>query len=301
MIGKAAEFFRRAEDWVLLVVPGVIWGASFLFIAESTPHVGPFGVSFLRILIGFATLALFPKARKSIDPKAWPKIALVGFFWMALPLSLFPFAEQTVSSAVTGMLNGSNPLFVAVVATLFTRKLPARAVLLVLLAGLVGTVLIAMPTMNEGSSSAYGVGLIMLALCSYGVALNIAGPLQQTYGALPVLWRAQMVALILTAPFGAREVLHAQWTLPVIVSMALLGALGTGIAYIVLATAAGRLGATKASTTTFLIPPVSILLGYLLRNERVALISIAGCAICLSCVWLMKRTSRPPKAVPQEA
>ena len=296
-MGKAGELLRRAEDWALLVVPGVIWGASFLFIAESTPHVGPFGVSFLRILIGFATLSLFPKARKSIDRKAWGRIALVGFFWMALPLSLFPFAEESVSSAVTGMLNGASPLFVAVVATLFTRKLPTRGVMLVLLAGLVGAALIAMPTMNEGASSANGVGLIMIALSCYGVALNIAGPLQQTYGALPVLWRAQMFALLLTAPFGAREVWHAQWTATVVLSMVLLGALGTGIAYVVLAVAAGRIGATKASTTTFLIPPVSILLGYLLRNERVALVSIAGCAVCLSCVWLMKRTSRVASGV----
>lgn len=291
MAGKAGEYLRRAEDWALLLVPGLIWGASFLFIAESTPHVGPFGVSFLRILIGFLTLSLFPGARRSIDGKAWGRIALVGFFWMALPLSLFPFAEESVSSAVTGMLNGASPLFVAVVATVFMRRLPARGVLLVLLAGLVGAGLIALPTIHEGKSSAFGVGLILIALCCYGVALNIAGPLQQAHGALPVLWRVQIVALLLTAPFGAREVLQAHWTWPVVVSMVLLGALGTGIAYVVLAVAAGRIGATKASTTTYLIPPVSILLGYLLRNERVTVVSIVGCGVCLSCVWLMKRTS----------
>ncbi len=50
--------------------------------------------------------------------------------WIAFPLSMFPFAEQHVSSALTGMLNGATPLFAAIVAGAFARKAPARAVLI---------------------------------------------------------------------------------------------------------------------------------------------------------------------------
>jgi hypothetical protein len=31
------------NDWLLLAGPGVIWGASFLFIAEGLEAVGPIG------------------------------------------------------------------------------------------------------------------------------------------------------------------------------------------------------------------------------------------------------------------
>ena len=57
---------RRASDTLLLVAPGLIWGASFLFIAEGLAAIGPFGLTLFRVLVGFATLALLPGARRSV-------------------------------------------------------------------------------------------------------------------------------------------------------------------------------------------------------------------------------------------
>ena len=55
--------------WMFVVVPGLIWGASFLFIAEGLQAVAPMGVTFVRIAIGFATLSLVPSARRPILPR----------------------------------------------------------------------------------------------------------------------------------------------------------------------------------------------------------------------------------------
>ena len=90
-------------DAALLVVPGVIWGASFLFIAEGLEAVAPNGVTFTRIAIGFLTLSLFPSARRPVARADWAGTALLGVVWLAFPLSMFPFAEQHVSSALTGI------------------------------------------------------------------------------------------------------------------------------------------------------------------------------------------------------
>src|SRR5947209_1633847 len=100
-----------ATDWLLLLGPGLIWGASFLFIAEALEAVGPNGLTFTRILVGFVTLGLVPGARKAIAREDRGKVALLGLLWLALPLTMFPYAEQRVSSALTGMMNGANPLF----------------------------------------------------------------------------------------------------------------------------------------------------------------------------------------------
>jgi drug/metabolite transporter (DMT)-like permease len=267
-------------DWLLLVVPGVIWGASFLFIAEGLEAVGPNGVTFSRIAIGFLMLSLFPSARTPVARADWAGTAALGVLWLAFPLSMFPFAEQHVSSALTGMLNGATPLFVAAVASLLARRLPARGITIGLVVGFSGAVIMALPALS-GSNSAFGVGLILAALLSYGVALNVARPLQMRNGAVPVMWRALGVALLLTAPLGLPEVLNGQWTLRPALAMLCLGAGGTAVANVLTATAAGRMGATTASATAFLIPVVALVLGVLVRDEHVTRLSLMGAAICL--------------------
>ena len=274
-------------DWALVVVPGVIWGASFLFIAEGLAAVEPNGVTFTRILIGFLTLSLFPSARRPVARTDWAGTAALGVLWFAFPLSMFPFAEQHVSSALTGMLNGATPLFVAAVASLLAHQLPNRGTLVGLLVGFGGAVVMALPALG-GSSSAFGVSLIVAALISYGIALNVARPLQQRNGAIPVIWRSLGVALILTAPLGLPALLEGQWTLRPALAMLGLGAGGTAIATILTATAAGRMGATKASVSAFLIPVVALLLGVLIRHEHVTMVSMIGAAICLTGAFILR-------------
>ncbi len=284
-----------ASEWLLLIVPGLIWGASFLFIAEGLRSTGPNGITFMRIMIGFVALSFVPAARRSIPTAEWRGILILGVVWFALPLSMFPYAEQRVSSAVTGMLNGANPLFTAIVASLIARQLPSRGVITGLAVGLAGVVMVAWPSLGEGSNSIDGVLLSIVGVACYGVAVNLARPIQGRNGALPVIWRAQLVGLILTAPLGAREALAAQWTLVPFLSVLTLGALGTGLAYVMLSVAGARMGATRASATTFFIPAVALLLGVLVRGERVALLSVVGCAVCIVGAWMMRRDSTSTK------
>jgi drug/metabolite transporter (DMT)-like permease len=285
-------------DSALLILPGVIWGASFLFIAEGLAAMGPNGVTFVRIVIGFVTLSLFPAPRRPIARGDGRPTAWLGVLWFAFPLSMFPLAEQHVSSALTGMLNGATPLFVAVVASLLARKLPARAIVIGLLVGFTGTILMGLPGAGSGSGSRTGVLLVLAALMSYGVALNVSRPLQQRNGALPVIWRALGVGLLLTAPLGVMDVIDARWSLRPMLALAALGALGTGIANVLVATAAGRMGATRASATTFLIPVVALLLGVVVRDEVVHVVSVIGVAVCLTGAWLLRQAQSGVSPVP---
>jgi drug/metabolite transporter (DMT)-like permease len=281
-------------DWLLLILPGVIWGASFLFIAEGLEALGPNGVTFIRIFVGFLTLSLIPAARRPIARSDWAATAALGVLWLAFPLSMFPFAEQHVSSALTGMLNGATALFAAAVASILARRMPSRTVLVGLAVGLLGGVLVALPGISEGGASGgqtKGILLIVAALISYGVAVNLARPLQRRNGALPVIWRALGLAVLLTAPFGVPDVLEAHWTPRALAALLTLGAFGTAVAHVMTATAAGRMGATAASATAFLIPVVALVLGVGVRHEHVAGLSILGAAVCLAGAWTIRQAT----------
>ena len=118
-------------------------------------------MTWLRLLFGFAVIAAVPATRTRVERSEWPRLATLAVVWMAVPLSLFPFAEERVSSSVTGMLNGANPVFTAVVAALLVRRLPPGRQIVGLAVGVVGIVLIASPSWSEGSSSAIGVLMIL--------------------------------------------------------------------------------------------------------------------------------------------
>ena len=288
------------DNLALLVVPGAIWGASFLFIAEGLDAMAPFGVTFVRLFIGFLTLSVIPAARRPLAPgDGWPMAGL-SIIWLAFPLTMFPFAEQRVSSALAGMLNGSTAIIAAIVAGVLARQWPERAVLTGLLVGVAGIVLMAIPSI-DGASSAAGIAMVVAAVTSYGVSINLARPLQMRSGALPVVWRTLGVASLVTAPLGLPAVLDAEWTTRSLLSMLALGAFGTAIANVIMTVATGRLGATRASATVFLIPVVALALGVMVRGEHVAPLSVVGAAVCLAGAWLIRPRPASARAAPAPA
>ncbi|MTH90549.1 MAG: EamA family transporter [Actinobacteria bacterium] len=292
MTSSHNDYRMGRSDWLLLLMPGLIWGSSFFFIAEGLDAFQPALITPLRVLFGFLALVALPQSRKHIPRKDLPSIALLGVFWMVIPLSLFPFAEQHVSSSVTGMLNGATPLFVVTVTSLMHKSFPHRNQLLGLLVGFCGVLLIAIPTANNNSSSKFGVALIMCALCCYGIALNLAVPLQKKYGALPVIVRALAVALILTAPFGIAAIPNSSFAWHSLFAMVGLGVGGTGIAYALATTLAGRVGSTRTSVTTYIIPVVALFLGAIVRDEIVAGLSLVGCGVALTGAFLTNRSRK---------
>mgnify|MGYP003289605001 CR=1 FL=1 len=220
-------------DWTLLAAVAALWGASFLFMRVAVPALGPFLfidvgvdhlrpelVAFLRLAFGAATLAAIPAARRAVPGSAWTGIALLGVVWMAVPFTLFPVAQQWIDSSLAGMLNATAPLFTAVIAALLSRNAPGARGRAGLLVGFVGVVVVTWPSLGGAHSTALGAGLVLGATLLYGLAFNLAEPLEQRHGALPVIWRAQIVALVLTAPMGLASVPESSFALTSVAAVA---------------------------------------------------------------------------------
>jgi drug/metabolite transporter (DMT)-like permease len=292
--GPSTHAFAKT-DWALLAGVAAMWGSSFLFIDVGLESLHPAAVTLLRLLFGAATLAIFPKARSPVPSSEWGLIALLGLVWMAIPLLLFPIAQQWIDSSLAGMINGAVPLFAAAVAALILRRLPGGRQMVGLAIGFVGVVAIGWPADQNARATALGIALVLLASVLYGVALNIAAPLQQRHGALPVLFRAQLCALAVVAVPGAVGLSSSSFAAAGVIAVAALGCLGTALAFVAMSTLVGRVGVARGSVTIYFIPIVAILLGVILRDETVALISLAGTALVMAGAYLTSRREVTPQ------
>lgn len=283
--GSRPEAFG-APEWGLVVTTAGIWGSSFVLIATGLEAFAPPVVTFARVALGAATVALIPGARRPVDRHDWPSIVLVGLLWMTIPFLLFPIAQQWVDSSVAGMINGAVPVLSAALAALLLRRLPGPIHAAGILIGFGGVACISLPSVVGAEASPFGVALLLVAVTMYAVAANVAVPLQQRYGALPVVFRALCVAVILTAVpavFGARS---SAWAWDSALAMAPLGVLGSGIAFVAFTTLLGRAGATRGAVAVYLTPVVAIVLGVVVRNESVHPLALVGTALVLVGAWL---------------
>src|SRR5690606_34574713 len=143
-----------------------------------------------------------------------------------------------------------------------------------LLVGLAGVLLITYPAAQGSSNQLGGVLLALLASALYGVAINLAVPALQKYGSLPVLGRMMWISAPLVAPFGIYALGHSGLSVPSLAATMAVGLLGTGLAFILAGKLASRVGSTRSSFTAYLIPVVALILGWLVRDEIIAPLSI---------------------------
>jgi drug/metabolite transporter (DMT)-like permease len=286
-----------AIDWAAFLSIGGIWGSSFLLIAIGLESFEPGVVTWLRILFGATVLWLVPAARATAFERAeLPRLVALSLLWVAIPFTLFPIAEESISSGLTGLLNGAMPIFAVTIGSLMLRRVPRRTQLVGLVVGFAGIAGIALPRVAEGASQATGVALVLLATVCYGVAINIATPLTQRHGSLPVMARMLALASLWTAPFGAVGLAGSGFAWSSLGAVAGLGIMGTGVAFVLMGRLVSRVGSARASFATYLIPVVALVLGVAFRDEEVHLSSIVGVALVIAGAVLASRREAPAAA-----
>jgi len=279
-------------DWGLFASIGAIWGSSFLFIAIGLDAFEPGLITWLRVLFGAATLWLVPASRTPIAREDHGRLVALSFLWVGVPFTLFPLAQQWISSGLAGLLNGSLPIFATTIGALMLHRLPGRAQTLGLVVGFAGVAAIAAPSLAEGSNEALGVALVLTAVGCYGVAINIAAPLTQRYGSLPVMARMLGLATIWTTPFGFVGLSGSSFAWGPLAAIVALGALGTGLAFVLMGRLISRVGSSRASVATYVIPVVALVLGAIFLDETVRTLSIVGIGLVIAGALLASRKER---------
>jgi drug/metabolite transporter (DMT)-like permease len=292
---------RRATT-VRLTLLALIWGSSFLWIKLAIRGLSPVEVTLARLVLGSAVLFAVVAAQRGAVPRSpalWAHIIVAALFANAAPYLLFAVGEQHVASSTAGMLNATTPLWTIVIA-LATRH--QRATSLRQAAGLIvgfgGALLIFQPWKGSGFASA-GAIECLAASASYGISYVYMDRFLARRGISPVTLSAcQLLAASgwLAIALGVTGAPAPRLNVTVVVSIGILGLIGTGVAYVLNYQIITSEGATVASTVTYLLPVVAIVLGILVLGEQITIVVLAGIALILSGVALTRNRSQKASA-----
>ena len=280
-------------DWLLFAAVGTIWGSSFLFIAVGLESFEPGLVTWLRIVFGATALWSLRSARVRLDREDVPRLIALSVSWVVIPFTLFPLAQGSVNSAIAGMLNGAAPIFTVVIATILLRQAPGPGQLLGIPIGFAGVAAIALSAASHGHNQAVGVAMILVATVCYGIAFNIAAPLQQKYGSVPVMAAILAIGAVATAPLGIAALAGSSFAWDSLAAVVVLGLVGTGFAFVLMGRFVGRVGATRASIVGYLIPVVALGLGVVFRDDDVGPFALVGVALVIVGAYLTSRREIP--------
>ena len=282
------------QEWGLSAVIALVWGSSFLWIAIAIDHVDVTVVPFARCLFGALALALVPAARHRVNRADWPRFIFLGFAWMALPFLLYPVAEKTVNTSITGMLNGALPIVTTVVTAIFTRALPSTFRIAAVLVGGAGITLISLSSVGDDKGAdAKGILLLLIALVSYAIAANVAKPVQAKYGSLVTMMWIEIAGTAWSMPAGINGLRSGHVTLAALGALFVLGAIGTGLAFAVFGVLLTRAGPVRGMIGIFFTPIVGAFLGVTFRDDQLHVVTLVGMAIVIVGAVM---TSRPEAA-----
>jgi drug/metabolite transporter (DMT)-like permease len=267
---------QRASAWLAsYLVLGVIWGSSFLFTHVALQAFAPVSVVFWRLFLGGATLAIVIAVRKIALPKnykVWLLMAGGGAFMNALPFVLFAYAQQHVTSILASIINGATPIMTLLaLLTIFRSEKLKLNVIIGLLIGMVGVMVVLAVWQGFGENDPLAVLAMIGAITCYGIGgpfiVRFLTPLK-----IPneVMSLGQVgAASIIVLPFYLMAPLPTgQVTASVVFCLVTLGAVGSGLAYILYYRIIKQVGSAIANSVTYLTPLVATILGFLLLGEN---------------------------------
>jgi drug/metabolite transporter (DMT)-like permease len=284
---------------IRLALLALIWGSSFLWIALALRSFSPVQVAAIRLALGAAVLVAIVYARGlrlPTKPATWAHLTVAALFANAVPYTLFAIGEQHVSSSVAGVLNATTPLWTILFAFVSGHERRVSAPRLVGFAvGLAGALLIFSPWQSGSQIASVGGIACLAASASYGVSYVYMDRYLAHRGISPIVLSAgqltaSAVLLTIVVPFAGLQAVHSSWD--AITALAVLGILGTGIAYILnyrLITDEG----TTASVVTYLLPIVAVVLGAIILSDRITAQTVAGMLIILAGIFISRREKRP--------
>lgn len=279
----------------------LIWGSVFLWIKIAGYGFSPVQMVFIRLLLGALVVITIGYARGMRLPKdrvIWGHLTVAALLGNAIPWTLYAEGERIGASSVAAVVNGSAPVWTMAAAFLLgqDRRITGSKIGGVLL-GLGGTALMASPWNQEAAGSGWSVLCFVLGSVSFGASFAYMGKYLAGRGIHPLMLAggqlsAATVLMLLILPFLGLEPVDLQRT-DSLIGVVVLGVLCTGVAALLNFELIIKDGPTVASTVTYLMTAVAVILGGIVLAEPLEWTVWAGAASVLVATWLLRRKPAP--------
>ena len=285
----------KNTKWYLLFFLGTVWGSSFLLMKLGLRGVNSIQMGSLRILFAAAFLIIIGfKHLPKIPLHKWKYIAITSLFGTFLPVYLFAIALSKIDSSVSSILNSLTPLMTLIIGMLFFKIDTQRRQIFGVLIGFMGSALLVLFGNGENTTENYYYAfLILLASLFYGINANLIKknlsdlkPLTISTGNFTIMVIPALIVLFFSGFFEIADQTTVQNSLIYIV---ILGVVGTGLSNILFFKLIQISSPVFASSVTYIIPVVAILLGYFVMNEMLNIIQGIGALIVLIGVYFSSR------------
>ena len=271
----------------------VLWASAFVAIRHLGSSFGPGSLALGRLLVGTlalgATLAVRGGWRRP-DGSALPRLVVIGLLWFGVYNVALNAGELRVDAGTAAMLIQLSPLLVAVLAALVLGERFTTGLGIGLVVAFAGVVLIATATSGPGDRDLVGVLLCLVSAAAYAVSLVVQKPLMTRFSALQVTWTACAVGTVACLPFAGDLLGDLQDAAAADVAWVVyLGLFPTAVAFTTYAYALAQMSAGSLSVTTYLVPPITVLLSWLTLSEAPPTVAYVGGALCLLGVAITRR------------
>ena len=267
--------------WLMVAGLGIIWGTSFTLNEILLREIGPLSVSLGRVALGalFCWAFIVLSSRSISFPQGKTlRLVLLASTNFAIPLALFPIAQQHLASGIAGVINGLTPVAVVLISQFWPGGEKANlAKYLGVVFGFAGIYLLSVPSFQAGDSSELWALIIALAapIC-YGISLNLMRGFDGFDTTLLVAYALAAATLIMLPTvllIEGRPVITQTVTW---LSLGWIGLIATGFAFIGLYWLVPRVGGANMSTATFIAPVAAISLGVMVLGEKLTIYHVLG-------------------------
>ncbi|MEU7045551.1 DMT family transporter [Streptomyces varsoviensis] len=299
----AAPRRGAALDWrIRFAVLCLIWGLSFLFIKVGTEGYPPLNVSFGRMVFASAVVVTVLAVKRQRLPRAgrtWAHLLVAAFFLNALPFSLFAYAETSISSTLAGICNATSPLWSMVLSLVaLSEDRPTRRRFAGLGLGFAGVLTVLGAWQGFSGQDPAGTAMALVAAASYAVGwIYVRRTLTGTGDSNLSLSGAQLLAGAAQLAVATPLFSSFPTAFPVVplLAIAALGALGTGVAFLMQYELVTEVGPTTAMLVTYFTPVIATIAGVTLLGERLTWNTPIGAVIVLAGAALTQSKRRPAR------